>query len=275
MPKRTKLITSSILAAGGGIALAVAALWSMARPGNAPAPAPPAEAVGVADAGRQAAVAARDPDLLLPDLQTLPPDELYVAVDRESDTREIRFSTTVVNVGEGPLEMVGTSDPGTGRTSATQRIRSVSLDGVVEEVVGDFVYHPSHSHWHFEDFSAFELWTYGPGGALEDLVASSGKMTFCLMDTDRVSPASAGAPPNAAFGGCNRGVQGISVGWGDTYGANLPGQELDVSDVPDGRYAIRSTADPEDRLLETDDTNNTVVMYVELTGDRIAPLPGA
>ena len=38
---------------------------------------------------------------------------------------------------------------------------------------------------------------------------------------------------------------------------------------------IRSPADPGNRLVETDDTNNTVVMYVELTGDRIILLPSA
>ena len=274
MLTRTKLITWSILAVVGSAALGVGALWYAARPGDAPAPALRVEAIDRAEA-REPAAPATDPGLLLPDLQTLPPEELYVAVDPDADTRELRFSTTVVNLGEGPLEMVGTYDPASNRTLATQRIRSVDLDGVVEEFVGDFVYHPSHSHWHFEDFTAFELWTYRPDGTLDEPVASSGNMTFCLMDTDRVSPASAGAPANAAFGGCNRGVQGISVGWGDTYGAGLPGQELDVSDVPDGRYALRSAADPEDRILETDDTNNTVVMYVELTGDRIEPLANA
>ena len=273
MLERKKLINWSIPAAVGAAALAVAALWYTAQPGDGPAHAPRFDAVGVAGATEQVAAPVTDPDLLLPDLQALPPEELYVAVERDAGTREIRFSTTVANLGEGPLEMGGTYDPATGRTRATQRIESIAFDGLVERYVGDFVYHPSHSHWHFESFTEFELWTYEPDGELDDLVASSDKMTFCVMDTDRVDSALRGAAAEAAFGGCGTGVQGLSVGWGDTYSAGLPGQQLDISDVPDGRYAIRSTADPEDRLQETDETNNAAVVYVQLTGDRITRLP--
>ena len=43
--------------------------------------------------------------------------------------------------------------------------------------------------------------------------------------------------------------------------------------MPDGRYAIRSTADPENRLLETNDTNNRSIVYIQLTGNRIERLP--
>ena len=275
MLKRKKLITSSILAAVGGTALAVAALWYTALAGDAPARVPTAGAGRMVEATGQAAAPAIDPDLLLPDLQTLPPEELYVAVDRDAGTREIRFSTTTVNQGEGPLEMAGDYDPATGRTRATQRIESVAFDGVVEQDAGDFVYHPGHSHWHFESFTEFELWTYDRDGEIAELVASSDKMTFCVMDTDRVDGAPTDAPARAAYVGCNDETQGISVGWGDTYGASVSGQQLNITDVPDGRYAIRSTADPEDRLEETDETNNTVTVYVELVGDRITRLPSA
>ena len=215
-----------------------------------------------------------DPDLLLPDLQALPPEELAVETDARDGTRKIRFSTTTINRGEGPLDMRGAFNPATGRTRATQRIVSRVADGVVERVAGEFVFHPGHDHWHFESFTEFELWTYRPGGELERQLATTGKMTFCVMDTSRIASPPPGAPTRGAYGGCGRDTQGISAGWGDTYRASTPGQELDIRGVPDGRYAIRSTADPENRLLETDDTNNSSIVYIQLTGNRIERLPG-
>jgi len=94
------------------------------------------------------------------------------------------------------------------------------------------------------------------------------------MDTSRIESPPPGTPERAAFTGCGREVQGISVGWGDTYSASTLGQELDVRGVPAGRYAVRSTVDPENRLLETVDTNNASVVYVQLTGNRVERLTG-
>ena len=212
-----------------------------------------------------------DGGLLLPDLEMVTPESLYIEVDRETGDRAIRFDTTVANLGQGPLELVGTYDPATDQTRAIQRIRT-RAGGVVERFVGSFVFHPGHSHWHFEDFTAIELWSHGPDGSLEELEATTDKMTFCLMDSERVEASRPGVASRGAFGGCGQGVQGISVGWADVYGPTLPGQELDISGVPDGRYAVRSTADPDNRLPETDETNNTVIAYVEIRGTSIAVL---
>ena len=92
-------------------------------------------------------------------------------------------------------------------------------------------------------------------------------------DTDRIASPPPHSPTRGVYGGCGREVQGISAGWGDTYSSSTPGQELDIRGVPDGRYAIRSTADPENRLLETNDTNNRSIVYIQLTGNRIERLP--
>lgn len=42
-------------------------------------------------------------ELSLPDLQILPPQQLYLEINEE--TKKIRFSTTVINYGIGPLEL--------------------------------------------------------------------------------------------------------------------------------------------------------------------------
>ena len=48
-------------------------------------------------------------------------------------------------------------------------------------------------------------------------------------------------------------MTGLSIGWADYYGSTLPGQELDIRGLPDGRYCLRNEADPADRLDESDE----------------------
>jgi hypothetical protein len=44
---------------------------------------------------------------------------------------------------------------------------------------------------------------------------------------------------------------GISPGWGDIYTWDLPGQYLDITNVPDGAYDVVSIANPDCTLLES------------------------
>jgi hypothetical protein len=213
-----------------------------------------------------------DPNLLLPDLVTLAPENLYIEVNGAGD-RLIRFDTSVINVGDGPLDMLGTYDATANAVRAIQRIQTLTGD-VVEQFVGSFVFHQGHNHWHFEDFTVFELWSYRLDGSLDELLATTGKLTFCVIDSEPIDPPLADAPAVPAFGGCGREVQGISVGWADVYDSTIPGQQLDITDVPDGRYAVRSTTDPDNLLMETDETNNSVAVYIEISGLHVEVLNG-
>ena len=204
---------------------------------------------------------APDPNLLLPDMETLAPEQLYVQISPQTGVRELRFATTVINSGAGPLTMLGAYDPKSDRTNAYQLI-STRQGTERSRFAGSFVFHEGHNHWHFEDFTQFELWTYEPDGGLDDLLASTGKLTFCIFDT---VPVLDNATPDRAFPGCGNELQGISVGWGDTYEAFVPGQRIDLTGVPDGRYALRSTADPDNRLVESNDSNNSIVVYVAIS----------
>jgi len=209
------------------------------------------------------------PNSLLPDLIVAAPRELYIVDD--GVTRTLRFSTTVANVGDGPLHLTGDYDPATNLTTARQRI--ARNDGSSSDrVTGSFVWHPWHEHWHFEDFTVMEIWAYGDDGALRDLLMSTGKSTFCAIDSETYDLELPSAVEAPAFGTCGDGVQGISVGWSDTYGAELFGQSLDITDLPDGRYALRTLADPDDRIVERDDLNNDVVTFVAIAGDAIYAL---
>jgi len=57
-------------------------------------------------------------------------------------------------------------------------------------------------------------------------------------------------------------MQGISMGWLDWYPSNLPGQSIDVTDFPAGEYRLSIVVDPEDRLRELDDSDNTSSLQI-------------
>lgn len=206
-------------------------------------------------------------DGLLPDLRTLPPWNL--SIERQSaSTRLLRFANTVWNSGAGPIELYGVNDWSTLQTTVAQRVFD-NDDSYVDHLVGSFVWHPEHDHWHVGDFATYELWSLADDGATVLRTVSSDKLSYCLIDTDVVAPALPGFPDGRIYIGCGRLRQGMSIGWGDTYDADLPGQELDVSDLPDGTYALVSTANPRGHLLEADYTNNAGTTYLELRGNQV------
>ena len=216
---------------------------------------------------------------LLPDLRTLSPKQIYIRYAYVCSNnvctftgRELRFSNTVWNGGQGPLELRGEYNPASGKTRVWQRI--YSTDGSFRErFVGEFVWHAGHNHWHFEKFALYELWSLSSKGSLKNVVVSSHKITFCIADTEKIAQL-IGSPSTAVYNTCGNQLQGISVGWGDTYGAGIEGQSLDITNVLDGKYALKSTADPVNRLTESNDNNNAMIIYIKIAKGTVTVLSG-
>ena len=136
--------------------------------------------------------------------------------------------------------------------------------------MGEFVFHPGHNHWHLESFSLYELWSLSESGTLDKVAATSDKVSYCLRDIHR-NPHPNQAP-RMGYGTCTYGRQGLSVGWVDVYDHYLPGQSIDISGLPDGTYALMSTADPYNLIQESDETNNAAVVYLEIKGTQVSIL---
>ena len=163
--------------------------------------------------------------------------ELYV------QGANLRLSNTIANSGVGPAEIypeptAGGDCDGDGNNNndriAFQRIFEDSADPrspgyfvrsqdtvSTSRAVGCMVYHPAHSHWHFEDFSLYAAAARvrrRPGGSLGRRSASaSSTPTIC-------SRPAAARPASSHYGNAGCGpssVEGLSVGWADTYGAYL------------------------------------------------------
>ena len=183
------------------------------------------------------------------------------------------LSNTVWNAGQGPLEIRGEQIPGTDRADVSQRL--YPAQGPPEErPAGRFAHHEDHGHVHFEGFALYELLSLTPEGELGAVVAGGNKTTYCLTETTQIDRGLSERTRQADHDGCGEEVQGISPGWGDTYGSGVEGQDLNVNAVFDGTYALRSTADPDDLLLESDEENNSAITYLEIKGDDVRVLDG-
>lgn len=226
-----------------------------------------------ADYGYVPACDSDDSDLLLPDLVTDTPTD--VRLTHRDGRRVVEFSTSVVNVGDGPLVIQATFPPeGTQPVGASQII-SKRGGGRCAVPAGQLVYFEEAGYWAVADVVDFELRRDDPyAGAL---VAKGAKRAFCFLDTDPLRAADDRQHQFEAH--CEDGIarMGISSGYKDTYHRSRPGQWLDIDDGPDGpveegTYYLVNVTDPKDRIWEVDDTRENNVGYSAV---RIRALDGA
>ena len=214
---------------------------------------------------------------LLPNVQVLPASN--VLIDTDGPGRLLRFDSTLVNVGQGPFEVL--PDPLTrcppGQRHVSQVIyQDADSDGRFDRAVdrartgvasGCMLFHPGHDHWHVDATAAYTL---TPTSSTEALTQRA-KVSFCLRDSDRLRDGE-GAPKQ--YRECARDRrQGISTGWTDLYDNTLDGQTLRLPPgVGDGDYCLRLRADPFDLFRESDEGDNDSAVVVRLRGD-LATLP--
>src|SRR5262245_8820345 len=200
----------------------------------------------------------------LPNLRALPASDLIIVVNA-SGTPELRFSATSWNSGNGPFELRARDqrlNPVTNEYEydAWQRIYNAS-GGSREVKIGTFIFHPAHNHIHLEGYAVYRLTPARANGASP---RESFKTSFCIEDTTKIDPRLPGAPKRAVYTTCNPDVQGMSIGYGDRYGYELPGQSIDLSLLQDGLYELSITFDPANKIVETSDSDNTSCLLLQL-----------
>ena len=241
------------------------------------------------------AAVAEDPIALLPDIRTLRPSDVTMDIHQKPDTRLLRFSNEIMNQGLGPLELGPVAedcdedgDPTNDRTAYQHVFQDTETDespgqflrmkasgdvgDLFQEVrAGCSFFHPSHNHWHFEDFATYQLSPMTTEGPSETVIGSSDKVSFCLLDSNSVRTDLPGFNPALFYNRCEEdAVSGISVGWADLYTSGLPEQWIDIgpvgSPVVDGTYCLKSTADPSNKLIELKNGNNSRSVRIKIKG---------
>jgi hypothetical protein len=191
-----------------------------------------------------------------PDLKSLKPINLgFDRVGWSDGTTHwvLRFDNTVWNAGEGRLELEGQK-----RGKIYQRLYDAAVGGSVVQRIyigNDALFHEGHNHWHFANFASYLLLKRDANGVYQPTTKKGTKTSFCVMDSRRV-----GGSYGRQYTTCGQALQGLTVGWGDTYAAHLPEQWIDLgsSRLAAGTYAVQTTADPANQLDEGGrDANNT------------------
>jgi hypothetical protein len=202
---------------------------------------------------------------LLPNVRALPPRDIAMLA-----ASNMKFSATSWNSGNGELELVARSpvtDPTTGQLKQPVDQRIYCSDGShYDRPAGSAAYHPTHNHVHFNDYANYilELDTASPQNPRKGT-----KTTFCIVDTTGVNTQLSGASGSGVFNWCptqdpNFNTQGMSIGWGDTYGSTLAGQSLFIGDLAPGIYRLRHVFDPKTLIKETVETDNESCRRIEI-----------
>ena len=174
-----------------------------------------------------------------------------------------------------------------------------------EELRGTMTYHPTHNHYHVDDWTTMTLRIEQPGVSdprLWPIVATGAKLGFCLMDYS-TCPSSAGHCrtsqlynqgtalntssnfPNYGLGigySCSENFQGISVGKNDIYYEGLDGMWINLlpgdPGLPalcNGNYWIVAEVDPRNAWREENEDNNYTMIPITINTQKTAGSGGS
>lgn len=199
---------------------------------------------------------------VLPDVTLLPSflAQAYVSTDNPElspGARALRFPTASYNIGAGRLELRGAEVVGEQQRVYQRVYRSDNT--FYDRACGWFIYHPTHQHIHFEDWTQFLLRDRKPDGSVGNVIATGAKTSFCILEILKWDPSLQGHDQEPSFDDCGQ-IQGLRPGWADVYGATLPGQYIELSNIPDGDYYLEGFIDPNGLVLESNESNNHVLV---------------
>lgn len=211
--------------------------------------------------------------LLCPDLKMSPPYNIYL--DRKSwrHHKLLRSANSINSVGDGPVEIRGFRS-GARRMDAFQHIYNLDGGHVTLDTGAQLRFHyvPRFGgwYWKFNHTAQFELWRLNGLGVRIRRVRSGAKTIYCLRDLARTFPDLGGSPSQRHYPACSQDQRkqavtlGTSVGWSDVYPANYYEQWIDVTGLKPGCYAYVHIADPDNRIYESSEDNNTSQRAVRL-----------
>ncbi len=208
---------------------------------------------------------------LCPDLVMRPPYQLIPDVERKR--RVVRVANAVLSIGAGPVEVRGTRTGGRTMPAVQYVRRSGGRQSIkVPGDAGQLVYKAIAGQgriWKFDHTAQFELWTTG---AAPKRVRIGPKLVYCLRDLRKLWDWKR-TPNRAVYPACSRNAKakkltlGTSPGWADIYPASYYEQWIDVQGLR-GCYDLIHIADPRNRIVESDETNNASKTRIKLPPGR-------
>ncbi len=220
------------------------------------------------------------PDTVNPPLDVLGYHPLSCAADEaaeEGAKRCLRFTTGPRNAGTGPMDLgyvpyeheLGLLEEG----PVTQYLHW-SDGSITSRPAGGFLFHKTHAHYHYQDILDYTIWRVGPGHRLtpagrgtkagfspaDQLFADW--FTFSQEEGQYVEGATTARSVGVS-------TFGLSVGWGDVYRWQRPGQYVEFAGDGDGLYVVRSVVDIKNHVLESNERDNAGYAYIQVTGESV------
>ncbi|HXI04201.1 MAG TPA: lysyl oxidase family protein [Candidatus Saccharimonadales bacterium] len=158
-------------------------------------------------------------------------------VDSAGLRRILVFSTQTANISQNALDI---GDPNT---------------------EPGFHYDTCHKHWHYEGWADYQLLDMSGG-----LAAPGHKQAFCVEETVQYL-----WDPWVGPRTHDCGYQGLNGGWADTYDWYLDCQWVDVTSVAGGTYDLQVTVNPQGNIRESDYSNNTATVTLDLPDPGTLP----
>ena len=207
-------------------------------------------------------------------------------------TKCLRLTSGPINVGSGPFDML--FDFVTDTVSG--KVDPVLLQGPMRQVIhfsdgttmqrpaGTYSFHKTHAHFHTDQVLTYELFKVdNPTTGTLTRTGVGTKSGFCPADqlfgdwhTFTQLPSGTFGQGDSALGSnCfspQGGELGLSVGWGDVYRWQRPGQYVEFGGQGDGRYVVRTTADIYDHVLEENENDNASYAYLDVKGENVTIL---
>jgi hypothetical protein len=215
-----------------------------------------------------------------PPLDVLGYHPLSCAADESVEShaqRCLRLTTGPRNAGVGPMDLgyvpyehqLGLLAEG----PVTQYLHW-SDGSITSRPAGTFLFHKTHAHYHFQDILDYSIWKVGPDHRLS--LAGRGTkagfspadqlfadwFTFSQQEGQYVEGASTARSIGAS-------TFGLSVGWGDVYRWQRPGQYVEFAGNGDGLYVVRSVVDIKNHVMEMNEHDNAAYAYVQITGESV------
>lgn len=215
---------------------------------------------------------------LLPDLVALPPTDLQITTEKNKGQSRtlLRLSQSFGNIGRGPLQVrrgnSTPSCPGKDKAIGYQEIYSKSGLLRIIPLKECMVYHPQHKHWHVANIARYDLCQIDPvTGGPGKILASTDKISFCLVDVIRLNPKQYQGPKyGQRYTSCNTRISGITPGWADVYYYNLYGQWIDITGIKDGTYYLKITMNPKRLFIEETYRNNVAQLKININGKNVS-----
>lgn len=220
------------------------------------------------------------PDTVNPPLDVLGYHPLSCAADEATEQhaqRCLRFTTGPRNAGVGPMDLgyfpaehqLGVLQEG----PVTQYVHW--SDGTItQRAAGTFLFHQTHAHYHYQDILDYTLYKVGPGHQLTKTGAGTKSgfspadqlfadwFTFAQEQGQYIEGVSSSRSVGAS-------TFGLSVGWGDVYRWQRPGQYVEFAGNGDGLYVVRSVVDIKNHVLESNEHDNAAYAFVQVTGESV------